>query len=61
MYDSGRVNILQAPEQLVNEELYMVVRKSLCFDNRVEVSSHQFGDEVQVREMLQVVGVCEHV
>lgn len=40
------VNYLEAPEQLVNKKLHMLIRETLEFDYVVQVCPHQVGYQV---------------
>ena len=46
MNDASRVDVLHAPEDLVDEELDVVVRQLLRFDDVVEVGSHEVGHHI---------------
>ena len=53
MNNSRRVDVLHAPEDLVDEELDVVVGELLRLDDVVEVRAHEVGDEVEVAELGQ--------
>ena len=61
MNDASRVDVLHAPEDLVDEELDVVVRQLLRFDDVVEVGAHEVGHEVEIAELGQSRGGGEHV
>ena len=46
VYDAGAVYVFKAPQHLVDKELNVIVRELLCFDNVVQISSHQRSHEV---------------
>ena len=51
MNNSCRVDVLHAPENLVDEELDVVVGELLRLDDVVEVGAHEVRDEVEVVEL----------
>ena len=61
MDDSCGVNVLHAPEDLVDEELDVVVAQLLRLHDVVEVGAHQVRHQVHVGELAQVLGRGEHV
>ena len=51
----GRVDVLEAAEDLVHEVLEMLLRQRLArADDAVQVALHEVGDDVRVREILGV-------
>ena len=50
--DAGRVDILHAAYDLVDEELDVVVRQLLGLDDVVQVSAHQRGHHVPGTHLL---------
>ncbi len=61
VYDSRRVDVLHAPEYLVDEELHVVVAQLLRLDDVVEVRPHEVRHQVHVGELGQRRGRGEHV
>ena len=61
MNNASRVDVLHASENLVDEELDMVVRQLLRFDDVVEVCAHEVSDEVEVTELGQARGWSKDV
>lgn len=55
------MDVLHAPEDLIDEELNMVVAETLSFDNLVEVGAHQRGHEVDIGEAVHRFGRGEDV
>ena len=53
MNNAGRVDVLHASENLVDEELDMVVGQLLRFDDVIEVCAHEVSDEVEIAELGQ--------
>ena len=62
MDDVGRVHVLEASQDLVDEELDVVVAEVLrTLDDRGEVGVHQVGHHVQVVEGLARLGQHDRV
>ena len=53
MNNSCRVDVLHAPENLVDEELDVVVGELLRLDDVVEVGAHEVRDKVEIAELGQ--------
>jgi hypothetical protein len=61
MNDSRRVDIFHAANYLVHQELDMIIRQFLRFDNVVEVSAHQGRDQIDVVKFGQRLGRGEDI
>ena len=59
--DPRRVDVLHAPEDLVDEKLDVVVRESLSLNDGVEVGAHQGSHQVQIGERVDRRRRREHV
>lgn len=46
VYDACTVDVFEASQHLVHEELHMIVCQLLSLDNVVEVGSHQRSDQI---------------
>ena len=55
MDDSCRVDILHTPHNLIDQELYMVIRQLLGLDDIVQVGPHQVGHHVPVDKVLDLM------
>ena len=53
--DSCRVDILHTPHNLIDQELYMVIRQLLGLDDIVQVGPHQVGHHVPVDKVLDLM------
>lgn len=52
------VNYLEAPEQLVNKKLHMLIRETLEFDYVVQVCPHQVGYQVAGKRRRGLLEPC---
>ena len=44
--DASRVNILEASQDLIHQELHVLVRQRLRLENVVQVGTHQVSDKI---------------
>lgn len=61
MDDARRVDVLQAAQHLIDEELHVVVGQSLCANDVVQVGAHQMGHQVDLLKSFERFAVVESV
>ena len=61
MNHTGRMDVLETAQHLVNEKANMIVAKTLTLDNLVEIGAHQLIDEIHLGEGVQRRRWCKHI
>lgn len=59
--DAGGVDVLEAAQHLVDQELHVIVGKALRSNDVVQVGSHEMSHEVDLLERFQGVAMVEGV
>ena len=47
--DAGRVDILEASQDLIDQELHVLVRQRLRLENVIQVGTHQVSDKITAK------------